>query len=241
MTDKTLALFPACLISSLDRIDTIVKDMTSKETASKSLTRASLTYGLTVLAERDKDLGSVLTTLGPPPIWKREAGFATLIQIILEQQVSVSAAKAVFDRLSATVVPLTPENFLTANDLQLKALGFSRQKTQYGRALANAIVKGQLDLRELATKEETIIRTELKRVKGIGDWTVDIYLLMALQRPNVFPKGDLALAIATQKLKSLAVRPTPDELESLAEIWKPWRAVAAKILWHYYLNSKQIR
>jgi DNA-3-methyladenine glycosylase II len=219
--------------------------MTSEETALpktdtdlKSLTQESLTYGLKVLAERDKDIASVLSTLGLPPIWKREAGFPTLIRIILEQQVSVAAAKAVFDRLSNAVVPLTPENFLTADDLQLKAFGFSRQKTQYGRTLANAIVNGQLDLAELAKKDETIIRTELKRIKGIGDWTVDIYLLMALQRPNVFPKSDLALAIAAQRLKGLPARPTPAELESLAENWQPWRAVAARILWHYYLNSK---
>lgn len=217
--------------------------MTLKQTALpktdlKSLTEVSFSYGLTVLAERDKDIAGVLTTLGSPPIWKREAGFPTLIRIILEQQVSVSAAKAVFDRLSKAVVPLTPANFLIVDDRQLKVFGFSRQKTQYGRALANAIINGQLDLAELAKKEETIIRTELKRIKGIGDWTVDIYLLMALQRPNVFPKGDLALAIAVQKLKGLAARPTPAELEALAEAWKPWRAVAARVLWHYYLNSK---
>jgi DNA-3-methyladenine glycosylase II len=208
--------------------------------ALKSLTEESLAYGLTVLAERDKDIAGVLTTLGPPPIWKREAGFPTLIQIILEQQVSVLAAKAVFDRLSNTVEPLTPEKFLMVDALQLKAFGFSRQKTQYGRALANAIINGQLDLEELANQDETSIRTELKHIKGIGDWTVDIYLLMALQRPNVFPRGDLALAIAVQRLKNLPARPTPAELESLAEIWKPWRAVAARILWHYYLNSKSI-
>ncbi|MBE9170720.1 DNA-3-methyladenine glycosylase 2 family protein [Pleurocapsales cyanobacterium LEGE 06147] len=214
------------------------KEITLPKIEIKSLTEASFTSGLKVLAERDKDIAGVLIALGPPPVWKREAGFPTLIHIILEQQVSVSAAKAVFNRLSSTIVPLTPENFLTAEDLQLKAFGFSRQKTQYGRALANVIINGQLDLAELATRDETVIRTELKRVKGIGDWTVDIYLLMALQRPNVFPKGDLALAIAAQQLKGLAVRPTPAELESLAENWQPWRAIAARILWHYYLNSK---
>jgi DNA-3-methyladenine glycosylase II len=189
------------------------------------------------LASRDRDFALVLETLGSPPIWSREAGFPTLLQIILEQQVSLAAAKAVFNRLCGVVVPLTPENFLKLDDLQLKEIGFSRQKIVYGRALADAIATGQLDLTQLETMDEAMIRTELKRIKGIGDWTVDIYLLMALQRPDVFPKGDLALAIALQKLKGLEVRPTPQELEAIAESWRPWRAVAARILWHYYLNN----
>ncbi|MEC4814916.1 MAG: DNA-3-methyladenine glycosylase 2 family protein [Scytonema sp. PMC 1069.18] len=204
---------------------------------SESLTQESLARGLMELGRRDRDFALVLETLGSPPIWNREAGFPTLLQIILEQQVSLAAAKAVFNRLCGVVVPLTPENFLKLDDLQLKEIGFSRQKIVYGRALADAIATGQLDLTQLETMDEAIIRTELKRIKGIGDWTVDIYLLMALQRPDVFPKGDLALAIALQKLKGLEARPTPQELEAIAESWRPWRAVAARILWHYYLNN----
>ena len=204
------------------------------------LTQESLDRGLTVLANRDSDFAYVLKTLGSPPIWVRETGFSTLLQIILEQQVSTSAAKATFKRLCDIVVPLTPENFLTVEDVQLKTIGFSRQKILYCRELANAIAIGQLDLIKLETMDETTIRTELKRIKGIGDWTVDIYLLMALLRPDVFPKGDLAVAIALQKLKGLEARPTPAELEAIAENWRPWRAIAARILWHYYLsNSKK--
>jgi DNA-3-methyladenine glycosylase II len=201
------------------------------------LTQETLTRGLMVLASRDSDFAQILETLGSPPLWERKAGFSTLLRIILEQQVSLAAAKAVFDRLCGVVIPLTPENFLTLDDVQLKAIGFSRQKIVYGRGLASAIMNGQLDLTQLETMDETVIRTELKRIKGIGDWTADIYLLMALQRPDVFPKGDLALAIAFQKLKGLATRPTPEELETIAESWRPWRAVAARILWHYYLNN----
>ncbi|MEH1837617.1 MAG: DNA-3-methyladenine glycosylase 2 family protein [Nostoc sp.] len=203
----------------------------------ESLTEESLTRGLMVLAKLDRDLARILETLGPPPMWQREAGFATLLCIILEQQVSVAAARAVFNRLCAVVVTLTPENFLVLDDAQLRAIGFSRQKILYCRGLAQAIASGQLDLSKLKRMDETIIRTELKRLKGIGDWTVDIYLLMALQHPDVFPKGDLAIAIALQKLKNLATRPTPVQLEAIAQIWQPWRAVAARLLWHYYLSN----
>ncbi|KAF3884962.1 MULTISPECIES: DNA-3-methyladenine glycosylase family protein [Nostocales] len=203
----------------------------------ESLTEENLRLGLMELASRDRDFARILDIFGHPPLWSREAGFPTLLRIILEQQVSLAAARAVFNRLCGIIVPLTPDNFLTFNDVQLKEIGFSRQKIVYGRALANAITCGQLDLDRLETLDETTIRTELKRIKGIGDWTVDIYLLMALQRPDVFPKGDLALAIALQKIKGWTYRPTPEELEAIAETWRPWRAVAARILWHYYLES----
>ncbi|ARV60875.1 hypothetical protein BZZ01_21655 [Nostocales cyanobacterium HT-58-2] len=204
---------------------------------SKSLTQETLDRGLIELASLDSDFAQILETLGPPPLWERKTGFPTLVRIILEQQVSLASAKAVFDRLCGMITPLTPDNFLTLDDVQLKTIGFSRQKTVYGRELAIAIISGQLNLTKLETMDETVIRTELKRIKGIGDWTVDIYLLMALLRPDVFPKGDLGLAIALQKLKGLEVRPTPDQLEIIAENWRPWRAIAARILWHYYLSN----
>ncbi|MCW5313974.1 DNA-3-methyladenine glycosylase 2 family protein [Nostoc sp. KVJ3] len=203
----------------------------------ESLTEESLSRGLMVLANLDRDLARILETLGSPPIWSREPGFATLLCIILEQQVSLAAARAVFNRLSGVLVPLTPENFLTLDDAQLKGIGFSRQKILYCRGLANTIATGQLDLSKLETMDEVTIRTELKRLKGIGDWTVDIYLLMALQRPDVFPKGDLAIAIAFQKLKNLATRPTPVQLEAMTQHWRPWRAIGARLLWHYYLSN----
>jgi DNA-3-methyladenine glycosylase II len=203
----------------------------------ESLTEESLTRGLMVLANIDSDLARILDKLGPPPMWQREPGFATLLCIILEQQVSLAAAKAIFNRLCGVVVTLTPENFLTLDDAQLRGIGFSRQKILYCRGLAQAIATSQLDLTKLETMDENTIRTELKRLKGIGDWTVDIYLLMALQRPDAFPKGDLAIAIALQKLKNLPTRPTPAQLEAMTQHWRPWRAVAARLLWHYYLSN----
>ena len=207
----------------------------------QSLSEESFIYGLQVLANRDDDLANIVQTLGNPPRWQREAGFPTLIQLILAQQVSLAAAKAVFERLCRVVNPLTPENFLASEDTQLKAIGFSRQKTRYGRALADAIASGELDLHQLSQLDDAKIKTKLKQIKGIGDWTADNYMLMALQRQNVFPKGDLALAIAVQKVKKLPTRPKPKELEAIAENWQPWRSIAARILWHYYLNSKSKR
>ncbi|QLE59197.1 DNA-3-methyladenine glycosylase [Nostoc sp. TCL26-01] len=208
---------------------------------SHAQTPLNLDDAFIALANLDSDLARILETFGTPPLWKREPGFPTLIQIILEQQVSLASAKAVFNRLSEIVVPLVPENFLTFNDTQLKTIGFSRQKSLYCRGLAEAIVNGDLDLNQLLTMEEPAIRTQLKRLKGIGDWTVDIYLLMALQHPDAFPKGDLGLAIATQQIKGLATRPTPKELEAIAQNWQPWRGVATRILWHYYLATSRTR
>jgi len=170
-------------------------------------------------------------------MWAREPGFPTLIHIILEQQVSLASARAAYDRLLAAASPLTPARFLELDDVALKRIGFSRQKTAYGRELAWAVLDGHLNLAELHTLDDGTVRSELIKVKGIGPWTADIYLLMALRRPDVWPSGDLALAAAAQRVKRLASRPKPDELDALGASWHPWRAVAARLLWHYYLSE----
>ena len=190
------------------------------------------------LMKRDRDLAEIIDTFGHPPSWNREPGFATLIRIILEQQVSYASAKAAFKRLNAAVKNLSPESFMTLDDGELKAVGFSRQKTRYGRELARSIIDRQLDLEKLSKLDDRTIRQELTKIKGIGDWTVDIYLMMALQRLDVFPAKDLAVAIAVKEIKNLPQRPKAAELEAIAESWKPYRAIATKILWHYYLNRK---
>jgi DNA-3-methyladenine glycosylase II len=169
-------------------------------------------------------------------MWAREPGFATLLYIILGQQVSLASADAAYDRLSEEVSPLTPDRFLKLSDATLKIIGFSRQKTAYGRNLARAIVRGNLSLHQLSMVKDSVVRSELTKIKGIGPWTADIYLLMALRRRDVWPTGDLALASAVQRIKRLRSRPTPEELETLSANWKPWRAVAARLLWHYYLS-----
>jgi DNA-3-methyladenine glycosylase II len=171
-------------------------------------------------------------------MWARAPGFPTLMHIILEQQVSLASARAAYNRLQAAVSPLDPEGFLTMDDETLKAIGFSRQKTGYGRSLALAIVKKQLDLAALETMDNQAVRAELCALKGIGPWSADVYLLMALRRPDVWPSGDVALASAAQDVKRLAARPTPAELEAIGAAWHPWRSVAARLLWHHYLSCR---
>jgi DNA-3-methyladenine glycosylase II len=170
-------------------------------------------------------------------MWARDAGFSTLLHIILEQQVSLASAKAAHSKLLELVSPLTPQAFLRLDDATLKAVGFSRQKTAYGRNLARSIAEGDLDLNALASMDDAAVRSELVKIKGIGRWTTDIYLLMVLRRPDIWPTGDLALATAAQKLKRLKTRPTTADLEAMSARWRPWRAVAARILWHYYLSE----
>ncbi|MEM8830307.1 MAG: DNA-3-methyladenine glycosylase 2 family protein [Cyanobacteria bacterium P01_G01_bin.19] len=195
--------------------------------------------GIKELVRCDRDLAGVVEQLGHPNRWQREPGFPTLIQIILEQQVSLASAKATFDRLKENVQELTPESFLSLNDTELKAMGFSRQKTRYGRELSQAIFNDRLDLDRLESLSNQEVRQTLTAIKGIGDWTVDMYLMMALKRLDVFPSKDLAVAVAVRKIKNLPTRPKKAELESIAEQWRPYRAIATQILWHYYLNSKR--
>ncbi len=201
------------------------------------LTTASLARGLKYLSERDVELARLYQTLGVPPLWSREPGFPTLIHIILEQQVSLASAKAANTRLLAAAFPLTPQKFLLLDESMLKTIGFSRQKIVYGRHLAHAIASGQLDLEALKSMDDAAVKSELIKINGIGAWTADIYLLMALGRRDVWPVGDLAIAIAVQQVKRLPVRSTADELMKIGERWRPWRAVAARLLWSYYLNK----
>jgi len=202
------------------------------------LTTSALVDACSELAAKDGHLTAVLTRLGPPPMWDREPGFPTLLHIILEQQVSLASAKAAFDKLSEAVSPLTPAAFLTLDDRALKEIGFSGQKGRYCREAARAIIHGALDLEALAVLPDDEVRAELEKVTGIGPWTADIYLLMVLLRPDVWPSGDLALAVAIQDVKGLDRRPQPEELHEIADRWRPWRSVAARILWHHYLNPE---
>jgi DNA-3-methyladenine glycosylase II len=160
------------------------------------------------------------------------------VRIILEQQVSLASAQATFDRLVAVASPLEPTTFLKLDDSMLKAIGFSRQKVRYCRELAHAILEESLDLKGLVALPDERVRAELTAITGIGRWTADIYLLMALGRPNIWPRGDLALHSALRDLKGLSSSPSPADFESLVEPWRPWRSVAARLLWHHYLNPE---
>ena len=207
----------------------------------ESLTAKSYAAALASLAGRDRDLARLYAEYGTPPTWFRAPGFPTLVHIILEQQVSVASARAAFARLLSLASPLTPESFLALADAPLKGAGFSRQKTAYGRNLARSILDGHLALDALGAMPDAQVKAELTRVKGVGSWTADIYLLMSLRRPDAWPAGDLALAVAMQEVKGLASRPAPFELVLAAERWRPWRAVGARLLWNYYLNRRATR
>lgn len=211
--------------------------MATQKPRLKSLTGASLIRGISYLSKTDPDLARVVSEFGNPPLWAREPGFPTLVLIILEQQVSLASARAAFRRLQNAANPLSPRCFLDFDDRELKKIGFSRQKSLYCRELAGAIIRGNLGLAELHELEDSAARSKLMEMRGIGNWTADIYLMMALLRPDIWPSGDLALATAMQEVKRLPSRPVPEELDEIAKPWRPWRAVAARILWHHYLSK----
>lgn len=191
---------------------------------------------IAVLRQADAELNAIYLRFGPPPMWAREPGFPTLVRIILEQQVSLASAAAAFGRLEALVSPITPAGLLALSDAELKDCGFSRQKAGYVRGMAHDILEGRLDLDTLAGMDDDEARNTLVRVRGIGLWSADIYLLMALGRADVWPRGDLALARSLQRVKQLASLPSIEEMDGISRTWKPWRAVAARFLWHDYLS-----
>ena len=202
------------------------------------LSQASLLDAVGELAARDPALGAVAARYGPPPLWAREPGFPTLVHLILEQQVSLSSAQAAFDRLRAVADPLTTAAFVARADAARLASGFSRQKARYGRALAAAVQDGSLDLGGLHALDDEGVDATLTAVPGIGPWTATIYRLMVLLRPDAWPVHDIALAQAIAEVRGLDRRPSADEMRDLAEGWRPWRAVAARILWHHYLSVR---
>jgi DNA-3-methyladenine glycosylase II len=206
---------------------------------SNRLNRRSLLRAVQLLSTRERHLERIVNTFGPPPLWEREQGFHTLICIILEQQVSLASARAAYARLVSAGPPPTPESFSKFTDPQLKEMGFSRQKISYGRNLADAIVQGRIDLSALSLLDDAAAKAQLMEIKGIGSWTADIYLLRALGRPDIWPRGDLALAAAVQKLKGMSQPPSPQKLYEMSRKWQPWRAVAARLLWHFYLKSRE--
>lgn len=189
------------------------------------------------LAAGDEHLAKVYTIYGVPPLWDRPPGFATLLQIILEQQVSLASAKACYDKLELHLGHVSPEALLTLNDDQLKTVGFSRQKTAYARHLSRSILEKHIDLDGLHRLPDAEVKGELIKLKGIGEWTSDIYLLMALLRPDIMPKGDIALHTAWHKLSG-EPRPESDGFVEMAVRWSPHRSAAARMLWHFYLEEK---
>ena len=204
----------------------------------KPLILRSLKLHAKTLASDCPHLAKVYDLYGAPPLWDRPEGFQTLLQIILEQQVSLASAKACFDKLCDRVGTVTPESLLRSSDAQLKKDGFSRQKTSYARHLAEAVLEKRIDFDALLKLSDGDVKTELTKLKGVGEWTSDIYLLMVMLRPDVMPKGDVALHTAWHKLSG-EPRPSSDEFLVIAERWKPYRSVAARFLWYFYLSEKR--
>lgn len=190
------------------------------------------------LASRDKAMARVLDQYGYPPLWAREPGFSTLLHIILEQQVSLASANAAFGRLRDRLGLITPGAFLALDDDALRNIGFSRQKTLYSRSLADAVLSGAFELESLETLSDEEVRSAMKQLKGIGDWTADIYLSECLLRTDILPKGDIAMQEAFKVLKGLTARPAHPEFEDGTQHWRPWRSVGTRMLWHYYLSER---
>jgi len=189
------------------------------------------------LASIDSDLHYIIATYGYPILWSRPNTFESLVHIILEQQVSLASALSALNKLKERVQEITPANVLALSDIELRECYFSRQKTVYVRHLAEAILSGQVDLNRFENQEDEEIRKELTKLKGIGNWTVDIYLMMILHRTDIFPAGDLAAVNAVKKVKSLPPTTNREEVIRIAAQWKPCRTVACMILWHYYLSK----
>ena len=172
-------------------------------------------------------------------MWARRPGFPTLRRIILEQQVSLISAKSMFERLRSNIDPFVPLTFIERGEGYLRSLGMTRQKAHYAIHVAQAFTNG--DLKSISRMSDEDAHATLTRIKGVGSWTANIYLLMALRRPDIWPDGDIALATAVMKLHKLDHRPSFGELAKMAERWRPYRSVAARMLWQYYLAEQSHR
>ncbi|MVM31372.1 DNA-3-methyladenine glycosylase 2 family protein [Spirosoma sp. HMF4905] len=189
------------------------------------------------LASQDDDLKAILDAHSYPPMWTRENTFETLVHIILEQQVSLASALATLNKLKEKTTEITPDAVLQLSDEEMRACFVSRQKMGYLRGLAQAITNGEINLEELAKLTNDEVRERLIWLKGIGNWTIDVYLMFTLQRADIFPIGDLAAVNALKRLKQLAPSTTREEILEISERWEPFRSVACMMLWHYYLSN----
>jgi len=189
------------------------------------------------LAATDADLAAIISSYGYPPLWSRPNTFETLVHIILEQQVSLASALSALNKLKERVGELTPARLLLLTDEEMRACYCSRQKATYIKYLAEALLSGHIKLNELEHLPNDAIRAQLITLKGIGHWTIDVYLMFVLQRADIFPIGDLAAVNAMKKVKHLIASTTKDELVAIAACWQPYRTVATMLLWHFYLSE----
>lgn len=189
------------------------------------------------LASKDDDLQLILNSYGYPPMWTRTNSFETLVHIILEQQVSLASALAALNKLKEKLGDILPEKILELSDEEMKACYVSRQKMGYIRGLARALQNAEISLEQLKSKSDDEVRHILINLKGIGNWTIDIYLMFTLQRIDIFPVGDLAVVNAIKRLKKLSASVSKEEIIEISQAWKPYRSVATMMLWHYYLSN----
>jgi DNA-3-methyladenine glycosylase II len=189
------------------------------------------------LAKIDNDFQTIIDAYSYPPLWSRPNTFETLVHIILEQQVSLASALSAMNKLRERITEITPARVLLLTDEEMKACYVSRQKNSYIKYLAEALVSGQLDLAELEQSPDNYVRNKLTSLKGIGHWTADVYLMFVLRHADIFPIGDLAAVNALKRVKQLPVETSKEELLKITETWKPYRTVAAMLLWHYYLSA----
>ena len=193
------------------------------------------------LAQKDKDLAAIIKEHGYPPMWTRPASFQSLILFILEQQVSLASAYAAFKKLKERIGFVTPAKILALSDTELRACYFSRQKIVYARELATAVKKKKLVLKRFTILHEDDIRQQMKVIKGIGDWTVDVYLMHSLQRTDLFPLGDIALVNSLKETKKLPKDVSREKMLKIAEPWRPYRTIASMILWHSYIKKRNMK
>lgn len=179
---------------------------------------------------------SLYSQYGVPYIPSRPPGFETLCKLIIEQQVSLESAKACFLNLEKNIGKVTPENILKFTEEELRAFSISRQKARYLRALATAVENKSLDIENLALKSEEKVREELIKIKGIGNWTIDIYLMFCLQSQNIMPLGDIAIL---HTIKELYQCSSTEEIKNTAQIWHPYSSMASFFLWHHYLVKRK--
>lgn len=193
------------------------------------------------LTRKDKELRNIIRQYGYPPIWTRPNTFQTLVLTILEQQVSLAAAYAAFKKLKEKIGYVTPQKILQLSDEEMRACYFTRQKMGYARHLAEAIIQKQISLKKLSRLPDEAVREQLIRLKGIGHWTIDVYLMHALQRTDLFPLGDVALVNSLKETKQLHPHVSKDEMLAIAEPWRPYRTIASMILWHSYIRKRNIK
>ena len=189
------------------------------------------------LASKDKELKAVIALHGYPPMWTRPNTFETLVHVILEQQVSLASALAALKKLQERMGSITPSAILELDGAELRACYVSRQKAKYLRELASALQNKTLQLHALEKLSNGEIRSALVQIKGIGNWTIDVYLMFVLQRADIFPIGDLAAVNALKRLKQLPKDTSREMLLQITQQWKPYRTVAAFLLWHFYLSE----